>query len=68
MRQVLVLLLFSLALSTPYELIKFSISSYLLPNKNLEMQLDIVTPRTPNSYPPILYLTGLAGLTPSYFQ
>lgn len=32
------------------------------------MQLDVVSPRTPNSYPPILYLTGLAGLTPSYFQ
>jgi len=32
------------------------------------MELDVVSPRTPNSYPSILYLTGLAGLTPSYFQ
>jgi hypothetical protein len=32
------------------------------------MELDVVSPRTPNSYPAILYLTELAGLTPSYFQ
>jgi hypothetical protein len=60
--------LLSLTLSAPYELIKFTISSYIIPNKNLQMEMDVVTPRTPNSYPAILYLTGLAGLTPSYFQ
>lgn len=68
MRQLIILLLITLALSAPYELIKFTISSYIMPNKNLQMEMDVVSPRTPNSYPPILYLTGLAGLTPSYFQ
>jgi hypothetical protein len=62
------LFLISLVLSAPYELIKFTVSSYIMPNKSLQMELDVVTPRSPNSYPAILYLTGLAGLTPSYFQ
>lgn len=32
------------------------------------MELDVVAPRSPQHYPAILYLTGLAGLLPSYFQ
>lgn len=32
------------------------------------MELDVVTPRTPNSYPAVLFLTGMAGLTPSVCQ
>ena len=58
----------SLVTSTPKELTKFSISSYILPNKVLEMQLDVVVPRSPNTYPVILFITGLSGLTPDYFQ
>ena len=50
------------------EIVKFTISSYILPNKQLEMELDVVVPRTPNSYPTVLYITGLSGLLPSYFQ
>lgn len=32
------------------------------------MQLDVVVPRSPNTYPVILFITGLSGLTPDYFQ
>lgn len=32
------------------------------------MELDIVAPRSAQHYPAILYMTGLAGLLPSYFQ
>ena len=56
------------ATATPKELLKFTISSYVLPDKKLSMELDVVTPRTPGSYPPILFVTGIAGLTPSVFQ
>lgn len=52
----------------PHDLIKFSISSYILPDKTLSMELDVVAPRSPQKYPAILYMTGLAGLLPSYFQ
>ena len=50
------------------ELLKFTISSYILPNKQLEMELDIVTPRVANNYPVMIFLTGLSGLAPSFFQ
>lgn len=53
---------------TAHELIKFTVSSYILPDKKLSMELDVVTPRTPASYPTILYMTGLSGLLPSFFQ
>lgn len=56
------------ALAAPKELVKFSISSYILPDKQLSMELDFAVPRTPNYYPVILYLTGLSGALPSYFQ
>jgi hypothetical protein len=32
------------------------------------MELDVVAPRYAQSYPAILYLTGLSGLLPSMFQ
>jgi hypothetical protein len=32
------------------------------------MELDVVAPRSPQKYPAILYVTGLSGLLPSYFQ
>ena len=64
----LVLLLICLASSISKELIKFTISSYLMPDKKLSMELDVVTPRTPGSYPPMLFVTGIEGLTPSVFQ
>jgi hypothetical protein len=63
---ILVLILATSAVSK--EIVKFTISSYILPNKELEMELDVVIPRTPSSYPVILYLTGMAGVLPSYFQ
>ena len=50
------------------EITKFTISSYVLPNKTLEMELDIVAPKSPGSYPAILYVTGLEGIAPSFFQ
>ena len=39
-----------------------------MPDKKLSMELDVVTPRTPGSYPPMLFVTGIEGLTPSVFQ
>jgi predicted alpha/beta-fold hydrolase len=71
-KMILALLLVGLILpmadAAPRELIKFSIGAYILPDKTLEMELDVVAPRSPNSYPAILYLTGLSGLLPSKFQ
>ena len=32
------------------------------------MQLDVVAPRLPDTYPVILFVTGLSGVAPSYFQ
>lgn len=64
----LVALILPIASSSPRELIKFSIGAYILPDKTLEMELDVIAPRSPNSYPAILYLTGLSGLLPSKFQ
>lgn len=32
------------------------------------MELDVVAPRTPSKYPAVLFLTGMAGLTPSVCQ
>lgn len=54
--------------AAPKELTKFTISSYILPDKQLSMELDVTVPRTPNNYPVILYLTGLSGVLPSFFQ
>jgi hypothetical protein len=50
------------------ELIKFSLSSYILPDKKLEMELDVSAPRSPSEYSVILYMTGQSGLTPSFTQ
>ena len=68
MKAILLLLFVILTNSASKELIKFTISSYILPNKELEMQLDVTTPRTPGHYAPVLFVTGIAGLTPSMFQ
>ena len=32
------------------------------------MELDVVTPKKLGSYPAIVYLTGLDGIAPSFFQ
>ncbi len=40
------------------ELIKFSISSYILPDKKLEMELDVTSPRISNEYPVMLHTIG----------
>lgn len=61
-------LIVQMADAAPRELIKFSVGAYILPDKTLEMELDVIAPRSPNSYPAILYLTGLSGLLPSKFQ
>lgn len=63
-----VLLLVVAANSSAKELVKFTISSYILPDKQLSMELDVAVPRNPASYPVILYLTGLSGVLPSFFQ
>jgi hypothetical protein len=33
--------------SAPHELIKFTIGAYILPDKSLSMELDVVAPRSP---------------------
>jgi hypothetical protein len=67
--KILLLLLFAAAaMASPKELVKFTISSYILPDKQLSMELDVTVPRSPASYPAILYLTGLSGVVPSLFQ
>lgn len=53
---------------TPKELVKFTLSSYILPDKSLSMELSVVTPRTPGEYPVILFMTGLEGVIPAVFQ
>lgn len=50
------------------DIVKFSLSSYILPDKKLEMELDVSTPRSPSDYSVILYMTGMSGLTPSFTQ
>jgi hypothetical protein len=62
------LLLLATAASLPHELIRFTVSTYILPDKSITMELDVVTPRSPQQYPAILYMTSLSGLIPSYFQ
>ena len=61
-------ILLVVTVSSAKELIQFSLSSYILPDKKLEMELDVVTPRSPTQYPVIVFLTGLSGLAPSAFQ
>jgi len=65
---IMVLLFLAISVSASKELVKFTLSSYILPNKDLSMELDVVTPRTPGHYPVMLFLTGLSGLAPSVFQ
>lgn len=50
------------------EIVKFTLSSYILPDKSLKMELDVVTPRSPGPYPVIVYMTGLSGIAPAVFQ
>jgi hypothetical protein len=47
---------------------RIKISNYLLPNKTLNMEMDIVLPIVKGSYPAVLFLTGLSGLTPEFMQ
>jgi hypothetical protein len=47
---------------------RIKISNYLLPNKTLNMEMDIVLPSVKGSYPAVLFLTGLSGLTPEFMQ
>lgn len=64
----LLFLAFVEILSAPHQLVKFTISSYILPDKSLTMELDVVAPKAANHYTTIVYMTGLSGLLPSYFQ
>lgn len=45
--------------AAPKDIVHFVLSSYILPNKTLSMELDVTSPRTPGNYPAVLYLTGL---------
>lgn len=47
------------AYGEPRELSKFHVSSYVMPEKKLHMELDIAVPRVPDIYPVILFVTGL---------
>ena len=67
-KMLIALILIVTGTSAAKELVKFTLSSYILPNKELTMELDVVTPRTPGHYPVMLFLTGLSGLAPSIFQ
>ena len=64
---VLLVTILLLVTVTPRELVKFTLSSYILPDKSLSMELSVVTPRTPGSYPVMLFMTGLEGVIPSVF-
>ena len=67
--KVVILTIFIITVSSaPKELIEFSLSSYILPDKKLEMELNVITPRSSGEYPVILFMTGLAGLLPAVFQ
>ena len=47
---------------------RIKISSYILPNKTLNMEMDVVMPTAKGTYPAILFLTGLSGLAPEFMQ
>lgn len=47
---------------------RIKISSYILPNKTLNMEMDVVMPTVHGNYPAILFLTGLSGLAPEFMQ
>lgn len=64
----LIWMLALIAAASSQELMKFTLSSYILPDKKLEMELDVSTPRSPSDYALILYMTGMSGLTPSFTQ
>lgn len=40
------------------------ISSYILPNKTLNMEMDIIMPTVKGTYPTFMFLTGLSGIAP----
>lgn len=61
-------LILVLAVSAPKELVKFSLSSYIRPDKSLSMELDVSVPKAPGSYPTILFVTGLSGIAPAFMQ
>lgn len=60
-------LIIAIVASAPYQIVKFTLSSYILPDKSLKMEIDVRAPRTPGTYPTIVYMTGLEGLIPSAF-
>lgn len=62
------LLLVSLGTSAPSDIATFKLSSFVRPDKTLEMELDVAVPKAPGSYPVILFLTGLSGLAPAYME
>ena len=50
------------------ETVHFAVSSYIRPDKSLQMELDVTAPKTPGTYPTMLYLSGLEGVAPNWFQ
>lgn len=66
-KEFLVLLLLVFGTVSVSEVVKFTMSSYLMPDKTMYMELDIITPKSPNIYPPILFMTGVEGLIPNQF-
>ena len=67
-KSILLIAGFLLQLACSVDITHFVLSSYLIPNKNLKMELDVTTPRTMGDYPVVLYLTGVEGLAPASYQ
>ena len=65
---VLFMAAFLLQLATSVDITHFVLSSYLIPDKKLQMELDVTTPRVPGSYPVALFLTGVEGLAPASYH
>jgi hypothetical protein len=63
----LIALLVAIPFSSSGEIDHWSVGNIIIDNPNIRFRLDIYSPKTPGSYPVIIYLPGLAGLVPSTF-
>ena len=68
LKSVLLFLVFLVPLAISLPTTHFVLSSYLIPSKDLKMELDVTTPKVPGAYPVMLFLTGVEGLAPSSMQ
>ena len=52
-------LIITIVSSAPQQLVKFTLSSYLLPDKSLKMEIAVRAPKAPGNYTTLVYMTGL---------